>query len=70
MNAIFAWMSALGIRLDDHEPDARQLVHMATVRDAKRQADRTSSPLTRLVRRLGFEPSRATTDPLISCCAA
>ncbi len=70
MNAIFARMSDLGIRLDDHEPDARQLAHMAAVRDAKREADGTSSPLTRLVRRLGFEPNRATTDPLTSCCAA
>jgi len=70
MNAIFARMSDLGIRLDDHEPDARQLAHMAAVRDAKRQAGRASSPLTRLVRRLGFVPNRATSDPLTSCCAA
>jgi hypothetical protein len=70
MNAIFTWMSDLGIRLDDREPDARQLAHMAAVRDAKRQAGRTSSLLARLVRRLGFEPNRATTDPLTSCCAA
>lgn len=70
MTTVFAWMADLGIRLDDHEPDARQLAHMAAVREAKRQTGGASSPFGRLARRLGLEPIRATTDPMTSCCAA
>ncbi len=70
MTTVFAWMADLGIRLDDHEPDARQLAHMAAIRDAKRQTGGASSPFGRLARLLGFEPARVATNPMTSCCAA
>ena len=70
MNTLFAWMADLGVRFDDHEPDARQLAHLAAVREAKRQTARASSPISGLARWLGFEPVRATTNPMTNCCAA
>ena len=49
MTVFLAWLSDLGVRLDDHEPDARQLAHIAAVRDARRQADRGSSRIIRTI---------------------
>lgn len=70
MNNVLAWMAALGIQLDDHQPDARQLAHIAATRGASDQNRNASSPLTRLARRLGFEPARTTTEPASCACAA
>jgi hypothetical protein len=70
MDAIFAWMADLGIRLDDHEPDARQLAHMEALREAKREANRGTTRISRLARRIGLEPVRTTTEPAPCACAA
>lgn len=70
MESTIAWMIAGGARLDDREPDARQLAHLVALREAKRAANRGSSRVARLVERLRFEPARATTDTMTDCCAA
>lgn len=70
MDSTIAWMIAGGARLDDREPDARQLAHLAALREAHRQANRASSPFSWLAERLGFAPIRTTTDPMTLCCAA
>ena len=69
MDVIFAWMSDLGIRLDDHVPDERELIHMAMLRDARRDANRGRSRFTRLTSRLGYEPIRTAPKPVACACA-
>jgi hypothetical protein len=68
--ATLAWLLARGIHLDDHVPDERQLLHLALLRDAKREANRGSSRFTRLARRIGLEPVRATPIPATCACPA
>ena len=70
MDAIFAWMSDLGIRLDDHEPDVRQVAHLAALREAKRQAGPGPSRFSRLTQSLGLLTTRPTTEPVACACAA
>jgi hypothetical protein len=70
MTVLLAWLSDLGVRLDDHEPDARQLAHIAAVREARRQAARESSWLTRAIQRLDVRTNRAATAPVACACAA
>lgn len=70
MEHTIAWMIAGGARLDVREPDARQLAHLVALREAKRTANRGSSPVARLVERLRFQPFRATTGTMTDCCAA
>jgi hypothetical protein len=68
--AAFAWVLSHGIRLDDRVPDERQLMHLAILRDARREADRGRSRFTRLASRLGLEPIRTTPEPVACGCAA
>ena len=68
--AALAWVLSRGIRLDDRVPDERQLVHLAMLRDARREGVRGRSRLTRLASRLGFEPIRTTLEPVACSCAA
>ena len=70
MNTIFAWMADLGIQLDDHRPDARQLAHLAAIRDARREADRGASWFRRLARRLDAVSTRRTANPATCACPA
>lgn len=70
MNNVLAWMAALGIQLDDHQPDARLLAHIEATRAAREQNRNRSSPLTRLARRIGLEPIRTTIEPATCACAA
>ena len=35
-----SWMIAGGARLNDRDPDPRQLAHLVALREAKRQANR------------------------------
>lgn len=70
MTVILAWLSDLGVRLDDHQPDARQLAHIAAVREARRQAGHGPSRLIRAIRRLDVRPNRAATAPAACACAA
>ena len=70
MNTIFAWMADLGIQLDDHQPDARQLAYMATIREARREANRGSSRFDRLARWLGSASIRPAASPSTCSCPA
>ncbi|HEX5149238.1 MAG TPA: hypothetical protein VFW02_09175 [Candidatus Limnocylindrales bacterium] len=70
MNTFFAWMADLGIQLDDHQPDARQRAHLAAIREARREADRGSSRLSRLARWLGSASTRPAAQPATCSCPA
>ena len=67
MNNVLAWMAAIGIQLDDHQPDARQLAHIAATRDARAQIRNASSPLAGLI---GVAPVHATIPPATCACSA
>jgi hypothetical protein len=68
--AIFSWLLSRGIRLDDRVPDERELIHLAMLRDARREANRGGSRFARLASRLGFEPARTAPEPVACACAA
>ena len=71
MNTVFAWMAMLGVQLDDHQPDARQLAHIAAVRAARKQNRDTAPFVTRLARAVGLVPAPAVAaGPMTSCCPA
>jgi hypothetical protein len=71
MNNVLAWMAALGIQLDDHQPDARQLEHIAATRAAKAQNRSASSRLTRVARAVGLMPvAQTAAEPTTCACAA
>jgi hypothetical protein len=73
MNTVFIWLADLGIQLDDHQPDDRQLAYRVALREARREARLearpTSSPLARLAARLGFTHKPAVSPAPCACPA-
>jgi hypothetical protein len=71
MDNVLAWMAALGIQLDDHQPDARQLEHIAAARAAKAQNRSASSLFTRVGRAVRLIPvTQIRPAPTTCACAA
>ena len=73
MNTVFVWLADLGIQLDDHQPDDRQLAYRAALREARREARlaarSTGSPLARLVARFGLTHERVVSPAPCACPA-
>ena len=68
MSNVLAWLAAMGVQLDDHQPDARQLAHIEAMRQANAQNRAASSTLTRLATAVGLLPVAA--GPVPNCCPA
>lgn len=67
-DSVVSWMIAGGARYD--EPDPRHLAHLVALRDAKRDAGPSVSPLAWLAARLGVRSSEPTPiSSTTSCCA-
>jgi hypothetical protein len=69
VDATFAWMIGGGLRTDELEPNARNLSHLMAIRSAQRAATDETSPLARIAGWFGYQPVRATADPISMCCS-
>ena len=68
MDATFAWMIGGGVRTDELEADARNRSHLIAIREAQRVATGETSPIARLAGWFGYQPVRASADPVSLCC--
>ena len=68
MDTTFAWMIGGGRRPNELGPDDRTLSHLVAIRNAQREATGETSPIARLAGWFGYQPVRASADPVSLCC--